>query len=205
MPRPLDPNRRDDILRAARAVFLEHGYAGARMAEIAARTGVATGTLYLSFPSKEALALALVEDFYARLTAALLPALEQADNTAAIAGAVRAAVAFAAEERDLIRLLRLDFYLGKPAPDQALPARRHLHQVLAQRLDLGMRQGFLHAYDPLVLAELLAGLIEWIVEACLLRGDSDLARYEHTLVRMLQHALLHPVKEPAHDDTGNHP
>jgi AcrR family transcriptional regulator len=147
MPRPLDPNRRNDILCAARAVFLEHGYAGARMAEIAARTGVATGTLYLSFPSKEALALALAEDFYARLSAAILPELERVDSAAAVAGTVRAAVAFAAEERDLIRLLRLDFAVGKPAPDQTLPARRQLHQLLAQRLDQGMRQGALYAYD----------------------------------------------------------
>lgn len=67
------------------------------------------------------------------------------------------------------------------------------------------RQGLLYAYDPLVLAELLAGLIEWMVETCLLRGDGDMARYERTLALMLQHALLQPMKGPTNGDTGNYP
>lgn len=195
MPRPADPNRQNDILRAARAVFLERGYTGARMADIAARTGVAIGTLYLSFPSKEALALALAEDFYIRLTDAILPSVIQRDNAAAIADTVRAAVTFAAEERDLIRFLRLDIHLGRPAPDQSLPARVRLHQLLARELEDRMVEGLIHRYDPLVLAELLAGMIEWVVEACLIRGDGDLARYQETLVQLLQHALLYPPQE----------
>jgi TetR/AcrR family transcriptional regulator, cholesterol catabolism regulator len=53
--------RRDEILKAARAELLETPFQGLQMLEVAQRAGVAKGTLYLYFESKEALGLALLE------------------------------------------------------------------------------------------------------------------------------------------------
>ncbi|MEV0189109.1 ScbR family autoregulator-binding transcription factor [Kitasatospora purpeofusca] len=52
---------RQTVLRAAAEVFDERGYAGATMAEILDRAGVTKGALYFHFPSKEELALAVIE------------------------------------------------------------------------------------------------------------------------------------------------
>ncbi|MFJ8432870.1 ScbR family autoregulator-binding transcription factor [Kitasatospora sp. NPDC094019] len=52
---------RQTVLRAAAEVFDERGYAGATMAEILDRAGVTKGALYFHFPSKEDLALAVIE------------------------------------------------------------------------------------------------------------------------------------------------
>ncbi len=52
--------RRQAILKAALAVFAEHGFEAARLDDVAARAGVAKGTLYLYFEHKEALFEALV-------------------------------------------------------------------------------------------------------------------------------------------------
>ncbi len=49
------------ILQASEEVLLEKGYQDASMDEIAARVGIAKGTLYLHFASKEDLVVALVE------------------------------------------------------------------------------------------------------------------------------------------------
>lgn len=54
--------RRGAILRAAVEVFSERGYFGARMREVAARAGVADGTLYLYFEGKEDLLVSLLEE-----------------------------------------------------------------------------------------------------------------------------------------------
>lgn len=51
--------REDLILQAAQEVLLERGYYDMSMGEIAARVGVAKGTLYQHFPSKECLMQAL--------------------------------------------------------------------------------------------------------------------------------------------------
>ena len=47
--------RREAILEAALSVFAEHGFAAARLDDVAARAGVAKGTLYLYFKDKETL------------------------------------------------------------------------------------------------------------------------------------------------------
>jgi AcrR family transcriptional regulator len=61
--RPLKERQRAErevyILEAAEAVLAEKGHHDASMDEIAARVGVAKGTLYLHFPSKDDLVVAL--------------------------------------------------------------------------------------------------------------------------------------------------
>ena len=54
--------RPHEILDAALAVFAEKGFAAARLEQIAARAGVAKGTIYLYFDSKEAVFRALIKD-----------------------------------------------------------------------------------------------------------------------------------------------
>src|SRR5215813_11831022 len=53
--------REELILQAAEEVLAEKGYHDTSMDEIAARVGVAKGTVYLHFPSKEDLVFALFE------------------------------------------------------------------------------------------------------------------------------------------------
>lgn len=55
MPRRVADDRFDELIQAATAVFLEQGYRRTQMADVAARLGVAKGTLYLYVESKEAL------------------------------------------------------------------------------------------------------------------------------------------------------
>ena len=49
-----------EIIEAGLAEFAEKGFAAARLDDVAARAGVAKGTIYLYFPSKEALFEAVV-------------------------------------------------------------------------------------------------------------------------------------------------
>lgn len=53
---------RATVVRAAVDEFLEHGFAGSTMASVAERAGLAKGTLYLYFPTKEALFAGVVSD-----------------------------------------------------------------------------------------------------------------------------------------------
>ncbi|MGB3538058.1 MAG: TetR/AcrR family transcriptional regulator [Mesorhizobium sp.] len=60
-------------MAGATALFMEKGFEATTMTEIAARSGAAIGTLYLFFPTKQALAQAILaehgEDLSARLDA----------------------------------------------------------------------------------------------------------------------------------------
>jgi AcrR family transcriptional regulator len=68
--------RRQAILKAALSVFAAHGFEAARLEDVAARAGVAKGTLYLYFRDKEALFEALVRN-------AVSPLLEHMGKVAA--------------------------------------------------------------------------------------------------------------------------
>ena len=59
---------RAKVLEAARAAFAEHG-AEAQMEDVARRAGVGVGTVYRHFPTKQALAEALVEERFDRTIA----------------------------------------------------------------------------------------------------------------------------------------
>lgn len=54
--------RPDEITAAALEVFVERGYAHARLDDVAARAGVSKGTLYLYFDNKEELFKAVVRE-----------------------------------------------------------------------------------------------------------------------------------------------
>jgi AcrR family transcriptional regulator len=58
--RVLTEAKHNEILKIASQVFIEMGYEGASMAEIATRVGGSRGTLYRYFPSKERLFLEVV-------------------------------------------------------------------------------------------------------------------------------------------------
>lgn len=52
--------RPSEILDAALSLFAEHGFAATRMEDVAAKAGLSKGALYLYFPDKVSLLLALV-------------------------------------------------------------------------------------------------------------------------------------------------
>ena len=72
--------RREAILDAARKLFWARGYERATMPQIADAAEVAPGTLYLYFPSKEALYAELLVEGYGRLGERLREAV-QADGS----------------------------------------------------------------------------------------------------------------------------
>ena len=76
-------DRKDAILTSAREVFFEHGIRHATVDEVAARAGVAKGTVYLYFDSRETLLAHLLLEGLDNLNARL----ETAFSEAAPAGA----------------------------------------------------------------------------------------------------------------------
>jgi len=71
------------ILRAASAIFNDKGYTKTSMAEIARMAGVADGTLYLYFKSKEDLVRAVLARFYAELTRTAQQGVDKREATQA--------------------------------------------------------------------------------------------------------------------------
>ena len=80
-----DPQRvaqtREMILRSALATFLERGFEGTRMVDVATRAGLAKGTLYLHFADKEALFEFVLQEMMSLPLARLRTELPAADDS----------------------------------------------------------------------------------------------------------------------------
>jgi AcrR family transcriptional regulator len=72
MPKLKDENKVKDIHAAALSILLKTGFSGLKMAEVAAEAGIATGTLYIYYKSKEELINAVFKQTKAEAIAAFL-------------------------------------------------------------------------------------------------------------------------------------
>jgi AcrR family transcriptional regulator len=129
---------RGALVRAARELFAERGYAAVGTTEIARRAGVTRGALYHQFEDKAALFAAVAEAVEAALTERLGALVAEAGATDP-AGALQAAVGAwleACEEPEVRQVLLLD------AP--VVLGWEGLREI-AQRYGLGLTEALLQA------------------------------------------------------------
>lgn len=117
--RPEDKQeRRDAILKAARQLFTRSSHLETTVAEVAQRAGVAKGTVFLYFSTREALELAVLREEMADFFQEIDRELDESGRwtNARVTAIVTKAVA---ERRLLVRLLcRLETTLEHNIPDE---------------------------------------------------------------------------------------
>jgi TetR/AcrR family fatty acid metabolism transcriptional regulator len=158
--------RREQILRAAVRVFARKGFAASRVEDVAAEAGIAKGSVYLYFDSRDALLAGIFESYRARSDAVLAtlgdgPALERLTHL--VAGVVE----MLAEHRDQARVL-LDLWASAPPLDMAAVYRQH-RDAIAELLNQARTEGTLR---PTV-SEHHATLVVGAIEGCLLQWLAD--------------------------------
>ncbi len=103
MPRD---ERRAQLLASALEVFVNHGYHGAAMDEIAETAQVSKPVLYQHFPSKRELYLALLDEHLQSLTQMLVAALgSTTDNKLRVQATMKAYFTFMAKDDQAHRLV----------------------------------------------------------------------------------------------------
>ena len=124
------------LLKAAVSLFAEKGYDAVTMTEVAAQAGAPIGSLYQFFPSKEALADALLERFAERLDDAL-NAIEETAATLAIPALADALlgllVGFHEERAAATALIESRQEASTRASELKLAIRRHVTRILRAR------------------------------------------------------------------------
>ncbi|HWT81517.1 MAG TPA: helix-turn-helix domain-containing protein, partial [Candidatus Methylomirabilis sp.] len=114
------------ILAAARQLFWKQGFSRTTMPEIAAAAELAPGTLYLYFPSKDALYIELLIEGYAKLLADLQTGASRAGSPARQAAAlIDAFLRFAQTEPQYFDIIFFVLQREVGGPTQAL----HPHQL----------------------------------------------------------------------------
>ncbi|HEU5018827.1 MAG TPA: TetR/AcrR family transcriptional regulator [Pseudolabrys sp.] len=162
-PRRAPHAARDLILKAATEAFVEHGFSGTSIEQIAARSGVSKPTIYSHFDSKEALFVAILNSVCDSFVEPILGPGADAEELSGILLKIAARYTRAVLRPDIIALHRLFVAEAERFPE---PSRRYfevgperVHRTLADFFKLRMGRGEIRQCDPLVLAELFAALV----------------------------------------------
>jgi AcrR family transcriptional regulator len=174
--------RRQQLLQAATWVFARKGYRRAGISDIIARAGVARGTFYLYFNSKEQVFLAIVEDFHKRISRAItttseVPPQPTIDPEALLRTSFRRWLDLFAENRDAAKVILKEASSIDPRFEQGFAdLRRSAVDFFAARYRGFQQLGFVRpTIRPVLMAHLLIGMFDELLNAFVLADpDADL-------------------------------
>ncbi len=195
--------RQKQIQNAALDVFTKKGYGAATMPEIAQKAGVAAGTIYLYYPSKRELFVAVVKSLI--ITTPLLNLLSQMPK-----GDLPAILKSIIKDRfDLLSnpsFQRLPLIMSEIQRDPELKAlwlkdflRPMLNQV-EMMVRMMRTTGKFHQYQPEVIVRVIGGLIIGFLLLRLAEGDTsplkklDQDKVAEDIAGFMLHGLLNNPK-----------
>jgi len=166
-------DKRDAILKTALVLFCERGFYGTPTSLISREAGVATGTLFFYFPTKEELIDTLYRRIKSEAGAALKngidrePALQQK-----LCRVWENAIAWVAENPDKYRFM--EQFAHSPFVSSTAHEEGMSHFLFL--LDLirdGIREGIIRDYDPVLLCSILAASLSGLAPRILEEKDPE--------------------------------
>lgn len=188
MVRTLDDSKRIAIVDAAKNVFLRDGFASAKIADIAAEAGVASGTLYLYFKSKDVLLGAIFEDFLSRLSCGFGSVIKGLHTPSGVVTLVDWSLNVAEGEKNVLALI------AAGAHNSLSHGRSSFVQNLQIVLDDLIERGAIRPYkDSTVLARLIASVMRELVLSYSIYDTETMRAMRETAIAFLQYALFDDV------------
>jgi AcrR family transcriptional regulator len=182
-----DPaGRRAAVLEAATRAFASHGYRRARIEDVAREAGVAEGTVYHLFDSKQGLLTAVGADYGAGLVRAAFGEgtveVRPGPEIEAMVGRIFRHVAESGGP--------LAAFLLTGDPEEGGPAqaanREQMLGAIERALVQAMRDGRVSLREPRIAAELQFGVVESALRDCFLRaGGRRQQAYVRETARLL--------------------
>jgi TetR/AcrR family fatty acid metabolism transcriptional regulator len=147
-------DKRERILNSAMKVFASKGFYGAKVSDIAEAAGVADGTIYLYFKSKDDLLISLFEEQMARVQVELTRAMDGADRAPEkLRRFVHAYMELVADNRHAAEVITIELrQSAKFMKEYKNPRFAEFLKALAGIVDEGQRQGDLRPDIPPPLA-----------------------------------------------------
>jgi TetR/AcrR family fatty acid metabolism transcriptional regulator len=171
MPRPRTQDKRRRILDAAVHVFARKGYFAARVADVAKQAGVADGTIYLYFRSKEDILVRLFDEVMSEhvlQARALVGALPSAPER--LLAFARRHLSVLGGNRDLAAVFQVELRQSKSFMERFSASwLRDYFALLDEILEQGQREGSLRAdVNRRLAARILFGALDETVTSWLL-------------------------------------
>lgn len=183
-----DPRNR--ILDAALDLFEEQGFDATAVPEVAKRAGVATGSIYRYFESKDDLVNALYRTWKQRYYEVVLtepPA--RATAREAFSHYWRRMASFAKSYPQAARFLDLHHHRGYLA-DESLKPERDGQAIAAAFIARGVENGEVRKLAPVVLIALMSGAMRGLLSA----ADKGELTLDDATVRAIEDCLWNGIK-----------
>lgn len=170
-------DKRERILLAAERIFARHGFFAARVSEIAKEAGVADGTIYLYFKSKDDLLISLFEQRMAQVNAALHSAISGVPPKEQLGAFIRAYLQLVHDEPGAAEVLTIELrqsskFMKEYDNPQFVDFLRTLGGILAA----GQERGELDATIPAhVAARMIFGMLDELALAWVLARQPSIS------------------------------
>ena len=170
------PATRDRILQAALEVFAQKGYHRALVDDIVRASRTSKGAVYHHFPNKEALFLALVDEFSARLAEAVAAGIAGAHGgLGKVQAALTAGLQAFAGHRELARILLLESVsLGQAYEGKRAEVHGRFAALIQGYLDEAAAEGAIPPLDSRLATLAWLGAVNEVVVQWLQGGEPDL-------------------------------
>jgi len=157
---------RAKILEAATAVIAERGYASTSVADLIDAAGIARGTFYLYFESRDAVFIDILDRFIEAVGDAMAPVpADHPQPIAAMQHNVQRVVELFASNAPLVRVLFRDAVGHSAEVDAKVGALMGLaHQRVRGALVRGAERGVLRQVNAPVVASLIVGAVKEVVQ-----------------------------------------
>src|SRR5919109_5032055 len=173
-------DRRQELMDAALRVLRDKGASVATISDITEAAGVAKGTFYLYFDSKEHLLAALKEWFVDQIlehATSLYGRVGKDDWWALVDETVTSFVDFMADNRDMIHVMVQEGITPETSP-QFAECERRVDEMFASGIKLGVQAGAFRVTDPALAGRFLhhaldGGMTHWM----LYEGEFDRGRF----------------------------
>lgn len=191
--------RRREILEASLELFATRGFDETTVQDIASAAGVAIGTVYLYFPSKEHVLLGLYDDFYAGMHERFHSVFEEVAQMRTRGDAIPDGyvidnvldieVAYCVEHRSLLEVIAR--YTPRPEiAREALARDRRFVEGMADSFMKGMDNGTVHTSDAEMTAYLLSAAVSTTLTNAIVYGEpADLDRLVAQAKELFRKAL----------------
>jgi AcrR family transcriptional regulator len=195
-PRGEGASRREEILAAAKRLFLTEGYEHATIRKIAAAVGVTSGALYLYFPDKDAILRAIAEDTFGTLLARLQEVwAANAEPLERLRAGMHAYVQFGLAHPDEYRLTFLSKMMAEAVPGRSatcppeIEAADRSFEVLLNEARTLIQAGKFRDMEPLAAAEALWACMHGVTALLLDHTDHLETPAEHLAATVIDMAI----------------
>jgi len=197
MPRRRTDDKRHRILQAATRVFARKGYFGARVSEVARRAGVADGTIYLYFKSKEDILVALFDEVMAEHLERGRTELRSIHGTAArLLAIAEHHLRLFGENPDLAVVFQVELRQSTKFLERFTASwLQDYFSLISGVIEEGQREGALRADLPRKVATkaFFGALDEMVTSWILGRRDYDLSRLALPVVELFLRGIAAPA------------